>query len=160
MKINRIVISTILMVSGLFFFSCDEKTDDEKCGDPANEHWGYISPQFWEINAGTATYQIYRNANGYCVFKNTEITIHIGETSNSSIMSVLGYIVLQKSTAPTIYFTHDTIEHVWRSNSYSLNLRQEFDHGPGNFDVKVLIYIPASTEAEAAQKFNASIEIL
>ncbi|MEI6059540.1 MAG: hypothetical protein WCR72_02475 [Bacteroidota bacterium] len=162
MKSPKIIFVNILIASGFLFLSCDKTTtDDEKtCGNSANLDWDNLHAEFFSLDFGTALFRISVDASNICIYKNAEITIHIGETQASSIISVNAFAILPSSTPPDFFFEHQSeVPAVWSSNPYSLNLQQSFTSNPGNFNILIYIYVPATTQAEAQQKYDASVDL-
>ena len=158
MKSPKIIFVNILIASGFLFLSCDKATteDEKTCGNSANLDWDNLHAEFFDIQYGNAIFKITEAASNMCIYKNVEITIHIGETQASSITSVNAFIDLPNSTPPDFSFVHQSsTPAVWSSNPYTLNLQQSFTTNPGSFNILIYIYIPATTQAEAQQKYDA-----
>lgn len=152
---------SLMMASGCFFLSCDKTTDDTEktCGDSANLNWDNLTLSLDRIESGNAQFKLEVLLSNICIYKNAEITVHIGETSTSSIYSVSAFVDLRNSTPADISFVHqnDTVA-VWKSNPYSLDLRQGFKTNPGDFMITVYVFLQAQTLEEARQKYNASVD--
>ncbi len=162
MKSTRIISMALLLTLGIFSLSCDENSSEEEqtCGNSANMTWDNLHATFQDFSLGNAQFKLVLNATNICIYENAEVTIHVGETSTSSIVGLSAFVNFPNSTPPDFIFVHQPVTPaLWSSKPYSLNLRQEFQSNPGNFTITIFIYIPAATMAEAQQKYDQSVDV-
>ncbi|MCX6251844.1 MAG: hypothetical protein NTX61_13970 [Bacteroidetes bacterium] len=152
--LNRLVKATILILV-FFTFGCDtSKEKTETCGEQSTPGYSNMKAVFEEIVLGAARFPVTVEFTDVCIYKNATINVTVNENPGASVKSVLAYPLMDNSTPPDITMNHDS--QGW-FGSLSLNLRQGFSKNPGNFQVRVIVWIDAYTQAEAQQKYDASI---
>jgi len=161
MKIIKTILPVILIFSGTLLLSCDKTTNDENtCGDSANQHWSSITASFIGIDFGNAQFKLEVSATNMCIYKDVEIDIHIAEKDSSTITSVNAFAVLPNSNTPDLIMMHHGLPSLyWQNELYGLNLRQSYSSNPGSFLIWVYIYIPATSEFNALQKYASSVDV-
>ena len=157
MKTLKRLISFFLFSLIIFALGCDEKTEvnTETCGDSALPSFINMKADF--IDWGTANYAHFSltvEFTNVCIYKNAIVDVHIFEKPGSLLVNAMAFVLIDNSTAPDFHLTIG--DNSW-DGELSLNLKQGFKSNPGNFRIKVDLFLNALSEEDAKQKYDAYI---
>ncbi len=157
----KTIFRKVIFFAFLLIISC-EKDDKETCGDLAFLKWENLHADFVSIESltGNAQFMLEVSATDICIYDYADITISIKENPVSYISNVNAFVIVPNSTAPGVNMNFNSATLNWTNSFYDLNLRQGFTKNPGNFKIRIFIYIPAVTQTEALQKYDASVNVL
>lgn len=151
-------IHIVLLVSLFGFVSCTKSSGEKQtCSASATLTWDTLRAGFLNIDdvSGLACFKLVVNPGNLCIYRNPDIYVRVYARTGYQIPRVSAIAIVPNTTVPNISMYQQGGS--WFNDPYSLSLGQGFSSNPGNFQLWVLVYVPASTQAEAMQNYDLYI---
>jgi len=150
----------ILLLPMLFDLSCTRTDDNDDCGDRITRTWDNNPAAFIEIvpGSGQALFRLIVEETDMCIFQMVDFRVELAENTPSYISKVQCFVSVPNSTDYGISVNKEGKS--WQVLGDVVDLGQGFKVNPGSMRVILDIFVPATSQAEAQQKYDASVDMI